>query len=206
MITSATTVARPRSMKKIGLWTVLFLMALSVLVLSEIPLLNPAHPLHAHFAAMRLLLVPHALAGILAICIGPLQFSTRLRQRYLKLHRTLGRVYVYAVFVGAPLAIIIAWPSALFVGTLVQASAWFVTTLAALLTARNRQLQAHRQWMIRSYAVTFTFVSLRLLNPWPAYTKIPDPQYVPVIITVTMLSVFLPDIAFNWRELTTRRG
>jgi hypothetical protein len=45
-----------------------------------------------------------------------------------------------------------------------------------------------------------------VLNPWPAYTKIPDPQYVPVIIIVTMLSVFLPDIAFNWRELTTRRG
>jgi uncharacterized membrane protein len=205
MSTSATTITRPRSMKKIGLWTVLFFMALSVLVLSEIPILRPAHPLHAHFASMRLLL-PHALAGTLAILIGPLQFSTRLRQRNLQLHRVLGRVYVYSVFIAAPLAIIIAWRSPLIVGTITQAGAWFVTTLAALLTARNRQLQAHRQWMIRSYAVTFTFVSLRVLNPWPAYTKIPDPQYVPVIIIVTMLSVFLPDIAFNWRELTTRRA
>jgi uncharacterized membrane protein len=136
-------------MKKIGLWTALFLMALSVLVLSEIPLLSKEHPLHAHFAAMRLLLFPHALAGLLALCIGPLQFSTRLRQRYLQLHRVLGRVYVYSVFIAAPLGIVIARHSPLFAGTVVQASAWLVTTLAAFLAARNRHLQAHRQWMIR---------------------------------------------------------
>jgi len=34
---------------------------------------------------------------------------------------------------------------------------------------------------------------------------IPDDKYASVIIIVTMLSVCLPDIAFNWRELTTKR-
>jgi hypothetical protein len=39
-----------------------------------------------------------------------------------------------------------------------QAAAWIVCTTAAFITARNRQIAQHRQWMVRSYAVTFTFV------------------------------------------------
>ena len=50
-----------------------------------------------------------------------------------------------------------------------QAAAWIVCTTAAFITARNRQFAQHRQWMIRSYAVTFTFVSSRVLNLWPRY-------------------------------------
>ena len=59
--------------------------------------------------------------------------------------------------------------------------------------------------MIRSYAMTFTFITLRLLNPWPRYNNMSDQNFVLVIITVTFASVFLPDIFFNWRELTTSR-
>ncbi len=50
-----------------------------------------------------------------------------------------------------------------------QAAAWVVCTAAAVITARNRQIVRHREWMIRSYAVTFTFVSSRVLNLWPLY-------------------------------------
>jgi len=209
MSTSTTNVpapaARQQNPQKVVFWAVLFLMALSVLVLSELPMLSPSHPLHAHLINIHRLLIPHAITGALALLIGPLQFSTRLRRRNLRLHRTLGRIYVYSVFLAAPLAVIIAWRLPLIVGTVVQAAAWWITTLAAFLTARNRHLQAHRQWMIRSYAVTFTFITLRVLNPLPSYRAISDAAYVPVIVLVTMLSVFLPDIAFNWRELTTRR-
>jgi len=40
--------------------------------------------------------------------------------------------------------------------------------LGGHLTARNRQIDQHRQWMVRSYAMT-TFVSSRVLNLWPLY-------------------------------------
>jgi hypothetical protein len=50
-----------------------------------------------------------------------------------------------------------------------QAAAWIVCTTAAFITARNRQIAQHRQWMVRAYAVTFTFVSSRVLNLWPLY-------------------------------------
>ena len=39
---------------------------------------------------------------------------------------------------------------------------------AAYLTARNRQIQAHRQWMIRSYLFTLSCIFTRVANPIPA--------------------------------------
>ena len=59
--------------------------------------------------------------------------------------------------------------------------------------------------MIRSYAMTFTFITLRLLNVWPAYANISDPDFTLVDIIVTFISVSGPTIVFDWRELTTMR-
>jgi uncharacterized membrane protein len=199
----------PRWTPRKTLWLILALAALSVLIFSELPLLHTGTMYDTYRTKLihdRLLLFPHALCGTLALLSGPLQFSTRLRRRNLKLHRILGRVYVVSVFIAAPFAIIISTGGDLIVGTSVQAGAWIICTLAAFLTARNRHIIQHRQWMIRSYAVTFTFITLRVLNPWPRYFNLSDANAVLVIIVVTFLSVSLPDIAFNWRELTTRRA
>jgi hypothetical protein len=94
----------------------------------------------------------------------------------------------------------------LFPGTCVQAGAWIVCTLAAFLTARNRQLAQHRQWMVRSYAVTFTFIALRILSIWPRYWNLPDATNVVVIVSTTFGSVLLADLGLNWRELVHRRS
>src|SRR5271169_4270800 len=47
------------------------------------------------------LLIPHALCGTVALLAGPLQFSSRFRQRHLKLHRVAGRMYFISVIIGA---------------------------------------------------------------------------------------------------------
>ena len=59
------------------------------------------HAYRLQVIADRDLLIPHTLAGIFALLIGPINFSSRIRQRYLKLHRVLGRIYVISVFIGA---------------------------------------------------------------------------------------------------------
>src|SRR5438034_11159553 len=51
---------------------------------------------------IRWYLLPHALAGACAILLGPMQFSDRLRQRYTKLHRVVGRIYVFGALIAAP--------------------------------------------------------------------------------------------------------
>ncbi len=60
--------------------------------------------------------------------------------------------------------------------------------------------------MIRSYAVTSTFISVRFLNFWPGYSNMSDATFNLVDIIVTFLAVSGPTVAFDWRELTTRRG
>ena len=208
-IPSRPPVASSRQSGKLALWIALFVAAFFVLLTSELPLLRSGTMYDSYRTQLIhdwLLLFPHALCGVTALLVGPLQFSSRLRTRNLKLHRTLGRVYVYSVFIAATMGVRIAWGRPLMVATCVQAGAWVVCTLAALLTARNRQIVQHRQWMVRSYAVTFTFISLRVLNPWPRYWNMSNQTFVLMIILVTFASVLLADVGLNWRELTTRRA
>ena len=60
--------------------------------------------------------------------------------------------------------------------------------------------------MVRSYAVTFTFVSSRVLNVWPRYWSHLDDSFAAVgVIAFTLASLLIVDLGINWRELTTRR-
>jgi hypothetical protein len=44
------------------------------------------------------------------------------------------------------------------------ACTWVVTTSMGYVAIRNRAVEQHREWMIRSYVVTFAFVTFRLLD------------------------------------------
>ena len=192
------------------LWASLGLTTLFVFITSEVFLIADYPMYHAYrlqVIADRGLLIPHTIAGTLALLIGPINFSSRVRQRALQLHRVLGRTYVASVFIGAATGVALAFGRPGFPGTCGQAAAWVVCTTAALITARNRQLVQHRQWMARSYAVTFTFVTSRVLNLVPAYwSHLGDSLSAVGVIAFTLASLLIVDLGLNWRELTTRRG
>jgi uncharacterized membrane protein len=194
---------------KVILWVCIGLTTLFVFITSEVLLVTDYPMYHAYrlqVIADRGLLIPHTLAGIFALLIGPINFSSRIRQRHLTLHRVLGRIYVVSVFVGSFTGIALAWGRPGLPGTSMQAAAWMVCTIAAFLTARNRQIAVHRQWMARSYAVTFTFVSSRVLNLVPAYwSHLGDVLSAVGVIAFTLASLLIVDLGLNWRELTTRR-
>src|ERR1700726_1387585 len=191
------------------LWIALGLTSLFVFITSEVLLVTDYPMYHAYrlqVIADRHLLIPHTLCGVTALLAGPMQFSSRLRQRPLKFHRLLGRIYVISVFIGAFTGIALAAGRPGMPGTSMQAAAWIVCTTAAFITARNRQILQHRQWMARSYAVTFTFVSSRVLNLWPRYWSHPGDRFAAVgVIPFTLASLLIVDLGLNWRELTTRR-
>jgi uncharacterized membrane protein len=192
------------------LWIFLGLTALFVFVTSEVLLVTDYPMYHAYrhqVIADRHLLIPHTLCGFFALLAGPMQFSSRFRERHLKLHRVLGRMYVISVFIGAFTGIALAAGRPGLPGTSMQAAAWVVCTTAAFITARNRQILQHRQWMIRSYAVTFTFVSSRVLNLWPRYwSHLGDTFSAVGVIAFTLASLLIVDLGLNWRELITRNA
>src|ERR1039457_3271243 len=93
-----------RSRSKSVIWIALGLTVLFVFITSEVLLVTDYPMYHAYrlqVIADRQLLIPHTLAGVIALVAGPLQFSSRFRQRHLKFHRVLGRIYVICVFVGS---------------------------------------------------------------------------------------------------------
>ncbi len=192
------------------IWTSLGLTVLFVFITSEVLLYTDYPMYHAYrlqVIADRGLLIPHTLAGTFALLIGPINFSSRIRERHLQLHRGLGRIYFFSVIVGGLTGIALAWGRPGLPGTSMQAAAWIVCTSAAVITARNRQIAVHRQWMARSYAVTFTFVSSRVLNLWPRYwSHLGDSLSAVGVIAFTLASLLIVDLGLNWHELTTRRG
>lgn len=111
----------------------------------------------------------HFIGGAIALLIGALQLNAPLRTRFISLHRWLGRIYLFAVLAGSVAGLVLAPGS--FGGLVAQmgfgalAVVWFVTTLLAYRSIQGRDVSAHRAWMIRSYALTYAAVTLRLYIP-----------------------------------------
>lgn len=191
------------------LWICIGVTVLFVFITSEVLLVTDYPMYHGYrlqVIADRRILIPHTLAGVFALLVGPVQFSTRFRSRHLQTHRVLGRIYVLSVFVGSFTGIALAAGRPGLPGTSMQAAAWMVCTAAAIIAASNRQIAVHRQWMARSYAVTFTFVSSRVLNLWPRYwSHLGDSLAAVGVIAFTLASILIVDVGLNWHALTTRR-
>jgi hypothetical protein len=191
---------------KYALWSVMGLATISVTFYSEIPLLSQPQE-QARLHALRWILIPHAFAGLFALLSGPFQFSNRLRRRRPDIHRLLGLLYVVAVLFAAPLAILSTayahYPKAIYfkIAIGIQGAAWLITTVVAVVAALGRRFPLHRKWMIRSYAVTFTFVATRVLQPIPAWNRLGRAGFAMAIVCITFLAVLIPQIAQSLRRL-----
>jgi uncharacterized membrane protein len=127
----------------------------------------------------RAILLVHSPSGLVALLIGPFQFSRRLRQRNLQLHRMLGRTYLIAVLCGSLAGMGLAvtttfgviWGFSLFC----LALAWITCGAMAFYAIKLRQIAVHQEWMVRTYIVTFGFVTFRLLNDYGPTSRLGAP-------------------------------
>lgn len=111
----------------------------------------------------------HISLGGLALLTGASQFSTRLRLRLTWLHRSLGTTYVVACVGSGVAGLYLAFHATggvlNSVGFGGLALAWLGTTIPAWWLIRQRRIQDHRRWMVRSYSLTFAAVTLRIYLP-----------------------------------------
>jgi len=111
-------------------------------------------------------LYAHVLAGAVALLIGPAQLWLGLNRRTTNFHRTMGVLYVLSVAVGGAAAFYLAahndfsWVFGL--GMTTMGVVWILTTALATVAICLRQVEQHREWMVRSYTVTFGFVMFRV--------------------------------------------
>lgn len=108
----------------------------------------------------------HIVFAGLALLIGGLQFSKRLRRRAPRLHRWVGRTYVVAVMIGGVSAFVMSFFSSVallgFFGFGTLAVLWIWTTYRGYRSARDGDFAAHQAWMIRSYALSYAAPTLRM--------------------------------------------
>lgn len=156
----------------LGWWVVVVLAPLIVVyALGYVIVGPPMYPVNlaASFLARPWGIYPHAFFGALALGLGPVQFHRGILTRRRAFHRQLGTLYVAsALFVGvAGLYMSIysfgGWVTHLGFGMLGVLLLW--TTLCAYAAARRRDIATHRQWMLRSYALIFAAVTLRIELP-----------------------------------------
>ena len=150
-----------------SLWSVMLLLCVAVAAYASTYLIKlPGNP---HFAEYIVPLRLHIAGGIGAVLAGPWQFSRRLRARALTLHRWLGRLYLIEVLIGSVGGLVMSavsqegMPTHLGFGILDLL--WIVSAAQAYRLIRRGDVDAHRRWMIRNFALTLAAVMLRVYLP-----------------------------------------
>ncbi|MDF0599729.1 DUF2306 domain-containing protein [Psychromarinibacter sp. C21-152] len=122
-----------------------------------------------HALARPVAFYAHVGFAPVALALLPLQFWTRLRVRRPGLHRWLGRLYGLSILLSGLGGLVLALtteagPAAAW-GFGLLAVIWLAVTARAVQLAMARRIAEHRRWMIRSAALTFGAVTLRLELP-----------------------------------------
>ena len=174
--------------KRAFAWLGMTLLALAVagyaVTMSFAPELRPSF-VRTLFAERPVAAFVHFMGGAIALVAGAFQLNTRLRTRFIGVHRWLGRLYLLAVVIGGVAALALALQS--FGGAIAHAGfgllavCWMGSTLNAYRHIRQGNLSTHRNWMIRSYALTLAAVTLRIYLPSSQLAGIPMTVAYPVI-------------------------
>jgi hypothetical protein len=124
---------------------------------------------YGYYWQFRLPLLLHVVGGLVALLTGVFQLWSGLNRRAMRTHPVTGRIYATAVVLGAAGAFWLSFTSALFgfawgVALFMLGAAWLATTGTAIYCILKRRIEAHQQWMVRSYIVTFAFVLFRIVT------------------------------------------
>ena len=110
----------------------------------------------------KLLFISHVAFAVPSVLFGPFLLSHRARERFVAVHRTLGKAYIVGCVLSGLTVIPLAirhgdgWVPQL--GFTTMASVWVLFSGLAWRAAATKRFVAHRRWAWRSYALTLAFV------------------------------------------------
>ncbi len=186
---------------------VLFVLAiLSTLVViwtTVLPMIDgKAWPRHAGHLP---LILTHVTGGVSMIALGAGALFIGWTRRLFRWHRWVGRGYLLlgsmaAILVFALGAITPHEPKSLYIATDTLALTWLAVAAMGWRAARNRRFASHREWMIRSYVLSWTFVGCRLATmvdfyPWLGIEGVTAAVWVNWIVPFVVC-----EIALRWRD------
>jgi hypothetical protein len=193
---------------KYVVFTVIALASAYVMYHNERFLVDSSHPAWQHYEPFKWWLLPHGIFGAIVLLFAPLQFSDRLRQRFTKAHRIMGRLYVVGALGLAPLGAYIQYyqermgaPRSFTILGLVDALMLMGATSLAFLFAFRRKIALHRQWATRSYAIALVFIGGRFVMGVTGWETLGVEIVQAIIWSCLALSVPLADVSLHWREI-----
>ena len=188
-------------------WSLMLLLSLAIMVYAGALLVTRAFPdeLGPSFRVHSLAISLHIVGAILPLVLGPFQFLSRLRNRYLNVHRWSGRLYLLGVLAGGTSGLYLApfsyggLNTHLAFGSL--AVLWLATGVLAYRAIRAGRIEEHRRWMIRNFALTFAGVMLRLWMPVSVVSGIPfGTAYAVVAWLCWVPNLIVAEVFFNARR------
>jgi uncharacterized membrane protein len=199
--------ARPASTADFLKWSFFALMGLSLLTVlwvDERFWLNPADPHWKHVAPVKYLLVLHGLAGLTALLVGAVQMSSRIRRNRPALHRLLGKIYITAVCISAPVAFYMGTgslePVTIRFEQIFQSGFWLLSALVAWACIRSGQMPLHKAWMMRSYGLTLIFILARVPDAFMDTEA--DPQFLSDMLwSLVIVALIAPDLIITAQTL-----
>jgi hypothetical protein len=142
--------------------------AVSSFLVFALPYLRYDAEFLARFAVQqRFWLLSHIAGGSVALVLGPVQLWMGLNRRFMWIHRKTGMLYLISVALSSVGAFYLAATTRrgpvfgfalAFLGV-----AWVISTGLAYAAIWRRVIVQHQEWMIRSYVLTFTFVSFHMV-------------------------------------------
>ncbi|MEH7415547.1 DUF2306 domain-containing protein [Neobacillus drentensis] len=121
---------------------------------------------HFSVSTWKWFFYPHILLGTISLAIGPFQL-TKLNRENPSLHKMLGKVYAVAVFMNILMVPYLSLSATGGLGSsiafLVLNFFWLWTTSIGVIKAAQRKIKDHKEWILRSYAITWVFVTFRIV-------------------------------------------
>lgn len=132
-----------------------------------LPYLGFTGPIHTRlFELPALFFYLHTIGGAAALILAPFQL---LKQKTNSRHKIRGYAYVGSVVLSSIGGFYMAQEAygglSSTIALTMLAITWLVTTYLGVFKALTHQFNAHREWMIRSIALTFSAITLRLISP-----------------------------------------
>jgi uncharacterized membrane protein YozB (DUF420 family) len=156
---------------------------------------------YIHNPVWRTAFYIHVFSSILTLIAGGTQFSSYLLKHHRKLHRFMGRIYVWDIlFINFPAGMVLAvhangaWHTGLAFAIL--DCLWFWFTLRAFEEIGKKNIEGHRRHMIRSYALTLSAITLR---SWKMILSFSTPLDAGTIYMMDAWLGFVPNwLAAEW--------
>lgn len=184
-----------------ALWTLAVLTSGYVWLRIALPLLagGKAAAHEGHHA----LVYAHAVGGTFMLLAGSAAIFIGWTRRWFAIHRLVGAIYLIGGGMGAVMALYLSLapphePKAIGVATGVLSAVWLAVAAMAWRAIRNKRIDQHREWMVRSYVLTWTFVFCRMVMQAPTFATASGDMIAATIWSTWVVPLVICEIAPQW--------